>query len=431
MKKLFTLLLVLTGMVNTASAWNYLVGTFNGWAISAEYCLDNGPVAVHLNADTYEFKVNGGDWYGADDATITGTTENISMSTSGGNIQLTVTTPGYYVFTTDWSSGLKLTVRFPDTTVYFYNALGWSNVYMHDGWWNGDNGASNKNALRGIAMTAGANNIYSAYIPRESFYRVTFTSDKQVNEGTSDHGEGYNNFYSTNVVWNADEFDSKKPLYAPTTTVSEELNNCSYYYGGAWHAYPTYTRGVTEGNFGTICLPFAATVTNATIYKITSYVGSSVESLTGINIDPVEGNAVEAGKAYIFKATGSTLTATMTGGYAAATDAYGMMGNIGGTENVPTGNYVVGTDNKIHLVVAGEGDDHVTVGQYKAYITLTGLNAGARGADFIAFDNESTGIETVKQEVKANGEYYNIAGQRVAQPTKGLYIVNGKKVIIK
>ena len=26
---------------------------------------------------------------------------------------------------------------------------------------------------------------------------------------------------------------------------------------------------------------------------------------------------------------------------------------------------------------------------------------------------------------------YNLAGQRVAQPTKGLYIVNGKKVIIK
>ena len=28
-------------------------------------------------------------------------------------------------------------------------------------------------------------------------------------------------------------------------------------------------------------------------------------------------------------------------------------------------------------------------------------------------------------------EVYNLAGQRVAQPTKGLYIVNGKKVVIK
>ena len=44
----------------------------------------------------------------------------------------------------------------------------------------------------------------------------------------------------------------------------------------------------------------------------------------------------------------------------------------------------------------------------------------------------STGINAVKREaITNNGEYYNLAGQRVAQPTKGLYIVNGKKVVIK
>ena len=32
---------------------------------------------------------------------------------------------------------------------------------------------------------------------------------------------------------------------------------------------------------------------------------------------------------------------------------------------------------------------------------------------------------------QTDGEFYNLAGQRVAQPTKGLYIVNGKKVVIK
>ena len=35
--------------------------------------------------------------------------------------------------------------------------------------------------------------------------------------------------------------------------------------------------------------------------------------------------------------------------------------------------------------------------------------------------------------LKINGSevYYNLQGQRVLYPTKGLYIVNGKKVIIK
>lgn len=48
--------------------------------------------------------------------------------------------------------------------------------------------------------------------------------------------------------------------------------------------------------------------------------------------------------------------------------------------------------------------------------------------DFV-FDNEATAIETVKTN-KVDGQYYNLAGQRVANPTKGLYIVNGNKVII-
>ena len=30
-----------------------------------------------------------------------------------------------------------------------------------------------------------------------------------------------------------------------------------------------------------------------------------------------------------------------------------------------------------------------------------------------------------------HNEIYNLSGQRVSQPTKGLYIVNGKKVVLK
>lgn len=43
----------------------------------------------------------------------------------------------------------------------------------------------------------------------------------------------------------------------------------------------------------------------------------------------------------------------------------------------------------------------------------------------------STGISSVKTAADSEKVYYNIGGQRVAQPTKGLYIVNGKKVVLK
>ena len=44
----------------------------------------------------------------------------------------------------------------------------------------------------------------------------------------------------------------------------------------------------------------------------------------------------------------------------------------------------------------------------------------------------ATGIDaTLVNSEKVNSQYFNLAGQRVAHPAKGLYIVNGKKVLVK
>ena len=48
-----------------------------------------------------------------------------------------------------------------------------------------------------------------------------------------------------------------------------------------------------------------------------------------------------------------------------------------------------------------------------------------------AQDNNPTGINGVKADALKDAEVYTINGQRVQNPTKGLYIVNGKKVVIK
>ena len=79
----------------------------------------------------------------------------------------------------------------------------------------------------------------------------------------------------------------------------------------------------------------------------------------------------------------------------------------------------------VGFVKVGSG---VTIPSGKAYLTIP---AGAR--DFIGFaDEDVTGVNEVKgQKKEGRSEYFNLAGQRVAQPTKGLYIVNGKKVILK
>ena len=43
----------------------------------------------------------------------------------------------------------------------------------------------------------------------------------------------------------------------------------------------------------------------------------------------------------------------------------------------------------------------------------------------------STGIKTVKAADVENGAYYNLAGQVVSNPQKGVFIHNGKKVVMK
>ena len=72
----------------------------------------------------------------------------------------------------------------------------------------------------------------------------------------------------------------------------------------------------------------------------------------------------------------------------------------------------------------------VAIPATKAYLkVLTSSLAGAR-LDLV-FSDESTGIGSVNSEEIKDKSFYDLQGQRVAQPTKGLYIVNGKKVVVK
>ncbi len=68
------------------------------------------------------------------------------------------------------------------------------------------------------------------------------------------------------------------------------------------------------------------------------------------------------------------------------------------------------------------------VAENKAYLAVPNGSGAREGLWFN--DDVTTGINAVEnaETVKA---VYNLAGQRVAQPTRGLYIVNGKKIVIK
>ena len=123
-----------------------------------------------------------------------------------------------------------------------------------------------------------------------------------------------------------------------------------------------------------------------------------------------------------------------------------------GSEAVLSGNKFVGTTAPVYLSEVGEayglsGKTFVknsaagAIGAGKAYIPVDAIPAEVKSFTFV-FEDLATGIETVHGEgVMVHGsEIYNLAGQRLddsqftihnSQLKRGIYIVNGKKVLVK
>lgn len=70
--------------------------------------------------------------------------------------------------------------------------------------------------------------------------------------------------------------------------------------------------------------------------------------------------------------------------------------------------------------------NEVVIPAGKAYLEVSGKTA----AKFFSLDGEATGINSVKT-AKADGAYYTLEGVKTTKPVKGLYIHNGKKIVVK
>jgi surface protein len=122
---------------------------------------------------------------------------------------------------------------------------------------------------------------------------------------------------------------------------------------------------------------------------------------------------------------------------AKVTDMYGMFsycsslttiyGNNWDTEKVTDGGSVM-FDNCTNLVGGAGSAYEFYHGNDKTYARIDG------GPDAPGYftDKTTAAIKGISMGMAAGEAItYNLNGQRVAQPTKGLFIVNGKKVVIK
>lgn len=100
---------------------------------------------------------------------------------------------------------------------------------------------------------------------------------------------------------------------------------------------------------------------------------------------------------------------------------------------------VDGADGKTNYIFAKESSgigfylaaaNGAYLGANRAYLST----ATTATAPYLGFDDDETtdiDLTTVSGQRVTDNAYYDLSGRRVVQPTRGLYIVNGKKVVIK
>ena len=195
-------------------------------------------------------------------------------------------------------------------------------------------------------------------------------------------------------------------------------------------ATPDYTRDVTNGHYGTICLPKAGTIEGATLYEIGSFESNM------IYVDEV-GTTLAAGVPYIFYASEAQLNVYYTDKTAddvPAGDANGLYGfynlsDEAATFDIPedAGNYILYNDQ--YWLVSGRA---AYIANYRAYIKLGSIvpKSAAPGRRRVAMAVNGTQTTTDCELINAaetpakmliNGQLFILRGEK-------MYNVNGQIV---
>ena len=185
---------------------------------------------------------------------------------------------------------------------------------------------------------------------------------------------------------------------------------------------PTISTTVTSAGWASLYTPYALDFSGTGLTAYTATCAGSTVTLTPVENVPANTGVVLKGAEGNYNipviASSSTAKGDLKG---SATDAK-----------------AYDTDyNYYYLALNGSGNAQFkrlasagSIAAGKAYLQLP-YSAGARDLS-VVFEDEATAISSVQlSKDMMQNEYFDLQGRRVAQPTKGLYIVNGKKVVIK
>ena len=208
-----------------------------------------------------------------------------------------------------------------------------------------------------------------------------------------------------------------------------------------------HTLTVSAARWSSLVLGFNATIpSGVTAYVVSSYVVP--ETIAGeATITPISGSVLPANTPVLINAAEgnydfayTTATATVGNNLLEGKPYNTYLTTVAGTtnyvlsyegENVSTIGLYKKTVYDADRSDDVEGNDHITFFANKAYLPVTASN-GAAPMLRITRGDDATGIQDAELTID-NGQLtiYDLTGRRVEKMEKGIYIVNGCKVIVK
>ena len=196
--------------------------------------------------------------------------------------------------------------------------------------------------------------------------------------------------------------------------------NGAIYFVKAIVTYETTEKIViTNAGYATFSSCFEVAIPSG----VTAYYANLKDAST-VSLKEITGDYIPANEGVVVAGDEGNYSATIT-----STSASAITGNLlkpqlkAGTPSEST-YYTLAAGPTFKVSTGG------TLAAGKAYLVPSGSSANELTVDF--GEGNVTGITDIKNNMSdVNCVIYDLSGRKVSQPTKGLYIVNGKKVLIK
>lgn len=255
---------------------------------------------------------------------------------------------------------------------------------------------------------------------------VSFTTDKIFNMSaniTTVDGSTWTYSYANDYAGSAIDLTSNDYIKVALSVSRSWIDIVSEDYSAFGVTVPVINWMTYASNYA---LDFTTPIAGLTPYMVTDHTGNAI-TLSEVT------TTVPAGTPLLLKGTaGNNYTIPVAA--SSDTDVSSNKLKRGtGTVSYEAGKtkYVLSASGSAPVFKKIVDGTPAPVTSNKAYLEFNEV-ISARELTF-DFDSETTAISELTNTNLTNytNEYFNLAGQRVANPTKGLYIVNGKKVVVK